>query len=61
MGTTLASGENRVVNALLQILGVLRIFPEKDQTSTGTTESLVASDESVISPQHVTISPTLSW
>lgn len=61
MGTTLAGGENRVVDALLQILGVLRIFPEKDQTSTGATESLVTSGESAIRTQHVTISLTLSW
>lgn len=61
MGTTLASGENRVVDALLQILSVLRILPEKDQTSTGATESLVTSEESAIRTRYVAISPTLSW
>ena len=48
MGTALASGENSLVDALLEILGVLCIFPEEDQTSTGTTESLVTSNNSAV-------------
>jgi hypothetical protein len=41
VGTTLASREDSVVNALLKIRRVLEVFPEEDETSTRTTKSLV--------------------
>ena len=41
MGTTLASREDSVVNALLKIRRVLEVFPEEDETSTRTAKSLV--------------------
>lgn len=41
MGTTLASGEDSLVDALLEVLSLLGVFPEEDKTSTGTTECLV--------------------
>ena len=45
--TTLASGEDSLVNALLKVLSLFDVLPEEDQTSTGTTESLVATRSSV--------------
>jgi hypothetical protein len=41
VGTTLASRENSIVNALLKIRRILEIFPEEDDTSPGTTKSLM--------------------
>ena len=38
---TLAGRENGVVDALLEVLCVLEILAEEDETSTGTTEGLV--------------------
>ena len=38
---TLAGRKNGVVDALLEVLSLLGVFPEEDKTSTGTTESLV--------------------
>lgn len=42
MGSTLASREDRVINALLEVFRILEILPKEDETSTRTTESLVA-------------------
>jgi len=42
VGTTLASREDSIVNALLQVLTGFTLFLEEDQTSTGTTEGLMA-------------------
>lgn len=42
MGSTLASREDSVINALLEVFRILEILPEEDETSTRTTESLVA-------------------
>lgn len=42
MGATLAGREDGVVDALLEILGVLEVLAEEDETSTGATEGLVA-------------------
>ena len=39
--TTLASGEDGLVDALLEILVVWAVFPKEDQTRPGTTEGLV--------------------
>ena len=41
MRTSLASGENSLVHALLEILSVRKIFPEEDQPRTRTAECLV--------------------
>ena len=41
VGTTLASREDSLVDALLEVLSLLGVFPEEDKTSTGTTECLV--------------------
>ena len=41
MGSTLASREDGVINALLEIFCILKILPEEDETSTRTTKSLV--------------------
>ena len=41
MRATLASREDSIVNALFKIRRVFKVFPEEDQTSTGTTKSLV--------------------
>ena len=42
VGSTLASREDRVINALLEVFRILEILPKEDETSTRTTESLVA-------------------
>ena len=42
--TTLAGRENGVVDALLEVLCVLEILAEEDETSTGATECLVSVD-----------------
>lgn len=42
VGTTLASGEDSHVDSALNIVSVLVVFAEEDQSSTGTTKSLVA-------------------
>ena len=41
MGTTLASREDSIVDALLKIRRVIEVFSEEDETSTGTTKSFV--------------------
>lgn len=41
VGTTLARGEDSIVHALLKVLGLVRVLPEEDETSTGATERLV--------------------
>lgn len=42
VGTTLTCGEDSLVDALLEVLGLLEVFPEEDETSTGSTKRLVA-------------------
>lgn len=42
VGTTLACREDGIVDALLEIQRLVRVPLEEDQTSTGTTESLVS-------------------
>lgn len=41
VGTTLACREDGIVNPLFEILGVLEILPEEDETGTGATQGLV--------------------
>lgn len=41
VGTTLTSGEDSIVDALLEVRSIGVILPEEDETSTGTTEGLV--------------------
>ena len=47
VGTTLASGEDSVVDALLEVLGLVGVFAEENQTSTGTTKGLMSARPSV--------------
>lgn len=44
---TLACGENGIIHTLLKILCVLDILAEENETSTGTTESLVSEKRSL--------------
>ena len=44
VGTTLAGGENSVVDTLLEVLRAFNILAEEDETGTGSTEGLVAID-----------------
>lgn len=41
MRSTLASRKNGIVDSLLEIRGILQVFPEEDQASTRTTECLM--------------------
>ena len=41
MGTALASGEDSIVYALLEVGGIFEVLAEEDETGTGTTEGLV--------------------
>ena len=41
MGTTLTSREYSIVNTFLEIRRIHEVFPEEDETSTGTTKSFV--------------------
>ena len=41
MRTTLAGGENGFIDTLLEVLGILEILPEEDETSSRTAEGLV--------------------
>lgn len=41
VGTTLASGEYSLVNALLEVLRILQILPEEDQARSRATEGLM--------------------
>lgn len=47
MGTTLASREDSIIDTLLEVLSIVTSPLEEDQTSTGTTEGLVATRSSV--------------
>ena len=42
VGTTLAGGENSVVDTLLEVLGAFNVLAEEDETGAGSTEGLVA-------------------
>ena len=42
MGTTLAGREDSLVDTLLEVLSVLQVLAEEDETSTRTTEGLVS-------------------
>ena len=41
MGSTLASREDGVINALLEVFRILEILPEEDETSTRTAKSFM--------------------
>ena len=49
MGTTLASGEDSIVNTLLKVSRVFEVLPEENKTSAGATESLVARKWAIVS------------
>lgn len=42
VGTALASGEDGVIDAFLEVGGVFEVLAEENETGTGTTKSLVA-------------------
>lgn len=42
VGSTLASRENGFIYTFLEVFGVLKIFAEEDETSTGTTKGFMA-------------------
>jgi len=50
---TLAGGEDGIVNTLLKVSRVLEALPEENETSAGTTESLVARKWAIVSTDLV--------
>ena len=51
MGATLASGEDGLVDALLEVGSLVAVLAEEDQTSARATESLVPVQVGVSIPQ----------
>lgn len=45
MRTTLASGEDGIIDALFEVLGIFNVLSEEDETSSRTTEGFVADIE----------------
>jgi hypothetical protein len=61
VGSTLASREDGVINALLEVFRSRKILPEEDETSTRTTESFVAAVVLASNSKMFKARRTLSW